>query len=214
MLRFNDPLLMPKTLETPQERLAGGIPLTGTPGQWYVEKRGIPCSVAHEAGVRFDPDWSGRPAVIAPMYDLNGNLCSVHGRYLQHLGKENKMFTIGPGGGMIQILNARDTNLVIIVEGLFDALSLAVCGFSSLATVGRHTSWLQEFCDGKKVLLAFDANKPGEAETNHYRSLLKGVNVSRIIPPHHSKDWNTALLKSGAAILSLHLRTYINKLHQ
>ncbi|MND30100.1 hypothetical protein D3C80_206270 [compost metagenome] len=212
MLRFNDPLLMPITLETPHERLARGLPLAGSPGELYVERRSIPLAVADQAGVRFDPDWQGRPAVITPMYDLNGNLCSVHGRYLQQLGKENKMFTIGPGGGMVQVLGGIKNDPIIIVEGLFDALSLAVCGYGSLATVGRHAPWLADICAGKKVLLGFDANKPGEADVKHYQSLLKNANCYRIIPPHHCKDWNTALVKRGAAVVTFWLRNFMNNL--
>jgi len=65
---------MPKTGETPELRLACAVPLIGTPGQTYVEKRGIPINIAHEAGVRFDGDWNGRAAVIVPMRDPDGNL--------------------------------------------------------------------------------------------------------------------------------------------
>ena len=72
-----DVKVMPATGELPGERLALALPLSGTPGQHYVESRGIPVGIAHDAGVRFDADWNGRPAVIVPMKGLHHELCSV-----------------------------------------------------------------------------------------------------------------------------------------
>jgi hypothetical protein len=199
MIRFLDSECMPRTGESPATRLARALPLTGTAGEHYVEKRGIPAHIAHEVGVRFDPDWNGRPAVIVPMQDPHGNLCSVHGRYLEHIGRENKMLTIGPGGGAISVAGGWHNDVIVIVEGLFDALSLAVCGYSSVATVGRWAPWLPELCHGKTVWLAFDGNRPGESEANEYKERLTGAITRRLQPPGRSKDWNTALVKSGRA---------------
>ena len=201
-----DPSVMPVTGETPEERLAKSLPLVDTRGGQYVESRNIPVAIAHEAGVRFDASWNGRPAVIVPMYNARQELCSLHGRYLQQEGDQNKMFTIGPGGG---ILNVRDTlngEVILIVEGLFDALSLAVCGYGSLATVGRRAPWLPEVCKGKIVILAFDGNRPGESEAAFYRQFLAGATIHRLTPPGHCKDWNTALIKRGQSSVEYWLR--------
>jgi len=206
MKRLIDPRVMPVTGETPQERLTRSLPLVGSPGQEYVENRNIPVAIAHDAGVRFDPDWNGRPAVIVPMFDAKHGLCSVHGRYLQQTGNQNKMFTIGPGGGIVSVGKGSYTNPIIIVEGLFDALSLAVCGYSSLATIGRRAPWLPEVCKGKIIILAFDGNCPGESEVAFYRQYLTGANIHRLTPPGHSKDWNTALAKRGQSSVEQWLR--------
>ena len=200
-MQFNDPLLMPLTGETPQQRLDKSISLLNTPGQQYVEKRGITIDIAHSAGVRFDPDWNGRAAVLFPMMDNNGNLCSLHGRYLEQAGDQNKMFTIGAGGGMVILGNALHSDPIIIVEGLFDALSLLVCGFSALATVGRRAPWLPNVCNGKKVFLAFDATRSGEADTAYYKDYLKDSFTKRMLPPYNKKDWNSALTKKGAVLV-------------
>lgn len=197
-----DPPVMPVTGEPPQHRLDRALPIEGTPAQAYVEKRCIPIDIAHEAGVRFDADWNGRAAVIAPMYDQEHTLCSVHGRYLNKTGKEDKMFTIGPGGGILIVGGGYHTEPIILVEGLFDALSLAVCGYSSLATVGRLAPWLPEVCKEKLVLLAFDANQPGEAEVAFYKTFLTGAKIHRLAPPGHTKDWNSALMKRGALMVT------------
>jgi hypothetical protein len=182
----------------------------GTPGQAYIEKRGISVNVAHDAGVRFDPDWDGRPAVIVPMCDAEGQLRSVHGRYLAHTGQQNKMLTIGPGGGVISVGEGWRAEPVILVEGLFDALSLALCGQSSVATVGRWAPWLPRACAGKSVWLAFDGNRPGEAEAVHYQRELAHSQTKRLPPPGHSKDWNTALTKHGRAALESWLERHLS----
>jgi hypothetical protein len=206
MLRLNDPIVMPGTGETPQDRWLRSLPLYGTNGQLYVEKRGIPLRVANQAGVRFDPDWNGREAVIAPMRDEHGSLCSLHGRYLQKFGKQNKMLTIGRPNGMIWVSGNVETHSIILVEGLFDSLSLAVCGYSSMATLGRWASWLPKFCNGHTVLIAFDATHSGEAETALYKQRLEGATIYRLLPPDRCKDWNSALLKRGRKVVTRCLR--------
>ncbi|HEX7903452.1 MAG TPA: toprim domain-containing protein [Chitinophagaceae bacterium] len=204
-----DPRVMPVTGELPQQRLDRGLSLVGTRGEQYVEYRKIPVAIAHDADVRFDPDWNGRPAVIAPMRGENDELCSVHGRYLHQTGNQDKMFTIGPGGGILSVGDGLHANPVIIVEGLFDALSLAVCGYSSIATVGRLAPWLPGVCKGKQVILAFDGNNPGESQTNFYKEYLIDANIHRVTPPGHCKDWNTALVKRGHHVIEQWLNTNI-----
>jgi hypothetical protein len=82
MYRPPDPLTLPGTQQSPEESLARALPLSGTPGEAYVERRGISVTIAEAAGVRYAADFAGRPAVIAPLHDQNGTLASVHGRYL------------------------------------------------------------------------------------------------------------------------------------
>jgi hypothetical protein len=202
---------MPGTGETAETRLARALSLTGTPGQRYVEKRGIGLYVAHDAGVRFEPDWNGRSAVIAGMRDAEYNLRSVHGRFLEHLGHQNKMLTIGTTGGVINVRGGLSENPIILVEGLFDALSLAMCGYGSVATVGRWAPWLPESCAGKTVWLGFDGNRPGDEEAARYRRNLTGADTRRLPPPGRSKDWNTALLKRGQATVEAWLRQCLGR---
>jgi hypothetical protein len=206
MKPFIDPPVMPVTNETAEERLKQSVPLFNTPGLPYIEKRGISPEIAHTASVRFDANWNGRPALIVPMVNSDHTLCSVHGRYLSVTGKQNKMFTIGPGGGALYVGHGWKAEPVILVEGLFDALSLAMCGYSAVATVGRHAPWLPEVCRDRLVILAFDSNRPGETEANFYKAFLKGAHCYRITPPGRSKDWNTALMKHGQHGIQLWLK--------
>jgi hypothetical protein len=167
-----------------------------------VEHRAIPVGVAHAAGVRYARDFDGRPAVIVPLYDHHDALTSVHARYLQTLRGEDKMLTIGPGGGAIGVLGGRRAEPLIVVEGLFDALSLAVCGYACVATIGRCVPWLPEVSAGRMVWLAFDAGRSGDAEAAPLAAELSHSRVRRLPPPGRSKDWNTALVKRGRAAVT------------
>lgn len=199
---FNDPTRMPETGESPEERLAHAWPLAGTPGQLYVERRGVPLDVADAAGVRFDKDFAGRPAVLASLRDHRDTLVSVHGRYLHNVRGQNKMLTIGSGGGMASALGGWRIEPLILVEGLFDALSLATCGWASTATIGRWAPWLPEVTAGREVWLAFDASRPGEADVALYAARLREADVHRLPPPPLCKDWSTALVKRGRRLVT------------
>jgi hypothetical protein len=213
MLRFDDPPCMPGTGETPAERLARAAVLAGTPGEAYLERRSVPLKVAEEAGVLFDADFSGRPALLVPLKDRSDGLVSLHGRYLHVVRGENKMLTIGAGGGVVQMLGGWHAEPLILVEGLFDALSLAACGWPCIATVGRWAPWLPEVAKGRVTWLAFDAGRPGEADAARYRQRLDGAVVRRLPPPPLCKDWNTALVKRGPGIVTRWVRDRISEVH-
>jgi hypothetical protein len=195
--RFHDPLLLPGTALGPAECLDRAQRLAGTDGQAYVERRGIPLEIAAAAGVRFCPDWAGRPAVLIALRDRDGELRSVHGRYLHNVRGQDKMLTIGAGGGAISVLRGWRSDPLIVVEGLFDALSLAVCGHAAVATIGRDVPWLTSIAAGRAVHIAFDGTRPGEREAARLAAALVGARVHRLPPPPRCKDWNTALVKRG-----------------
>ncbi|HLP44471.1 MAG TPA: toprim domain-containing protein, partial [Candidatus Kapabacteria bacterium] len=161
---FNDPVCMPGTSESPGAIYERAQPLAETPGQIYVERRGIPLDVATAAGLRFAPNFNGRPAVVAVLKNQLDVVASIHGRYLQTIRGQNKMLTIGPGDGLVNVLGGWHTEPLIIVEGLFDALSLAASGWPAIAPIGRNVSWLPEAVRGRTVWIAFDSCQPAEAD--------------------------------------------------
>ncbi len=206
---FVDSLRMPRSGDLPDERIARAAPLAATPGEAYVERRGIPLAVADAAGMRFDPDWDGRAAVLIGLYDCEGALTAVHGRYLTALRGQNKMLTVGRGGGVANVGEGWHARHLILVEGIFDALSLATCGWPSVATIGRWASWLPQVCAQRAVWLGFDANAPGDREAARYAQLLAQSSISRLLPPPRCKDWNTALAKRGSATVARWLRDHV-----
>jgi len=201
--RFDDPQVLPGTRLSPADCLARAVQLEGSPGEAYVERRGIPCAVAIAAGVRFEADFAGRPAVLAPLHDQSGALTAVHGRYLHNLRGQDKMLTVGHQGGVIRVLQGEP---LIIVEGLFDALSVALCGYPAVATIGREVPWLTLARD---AFIAFDANRPGNEDADRLLPLLPGSR--RLPPPPRCKDWNTALAKRGANGVRRWLRDNLEK---
>jgi len=206
MRRFSDPLFMPGNSQSPGEIHARALPLMGTPGQAYAERRGVPVRIADAAGVRFDPDFAGRPAVLIAMRDQGGTLTAVHGRYLHATHNQDKMLTVGKEGGAVSLGDGWRTEPLILVEGLFDALSLAVCGWASVATIGRSIFRLEEMTFGRTVWAAFDAGRSGEANVTILRDRLPQALVRRLPPPPLCKDWNTALVKRGPVVLAQWLR--------
>jgi hypothetical protein len=206
MRSFADPPRLPDTGESPEERFARAVPLAGTPGAAYVERRGIPLDVASGAGVRFDASLAGRPAVVVAMRDRDEDLCALHGRYLAVGRQEDKMLTAGVAGGVVSVLGGWRAGPLILVEGLFDALSLAACGFACVATVGRSAPWLLEAAAGRAVWLAFDAGRPGDAQAARFARGLHASAVRRLVPPERAKDWNTALVRRGRGTVASWLR--------
>lgn len=207
--RFRDPPLLPGTSLDPAACLARALPLERTAGQDYVEKRGVTCAVASAAGVRFDPDWAGRPAVVVALRDREERITSVHGRYLHNLRGEDKMLTVGKGGGAIAVLGGWRADPLVLVEGLFDALSLAMCGQAAVATIGREVPWLAGVAQGRTVHVAFDATRPGEEEAARIAATLAGAVVRRLLPPPRCKDWSTALVKRGPPELTRWVRSNV-----
>jgi hypothetical protein len=98
---------------------------------------------------------------------------------------------------------------LILVEGLFDALSLATCGWASVATIGRWASWLPEVSAGRTVWLAFDACKAGESDVSLYAERLRESDVRRLLPPPRCKDWSTALVKRGQSAVKRWVREHV-----
>ena len=90
---------------------------------------------------------------------------------------------------------------LILVEGLFDALSFATA-FPCVATIGRWADWLPEAARGREVWLAFDANRPGDARRPRVRSGARRQPLPPAASPGRQGDWNAAARKIGAASLT------------
>ena len=121
------------------------------------------------------------------------------------------MLTVGTGNGTVNVLGGWRADPFIIVEGLFDALSLAACGWGCIATIGRWPSWLPEVSAGRAVWLAFDATRSAEKDFARYRTLLNTSETRRLPPPPLCKDWNTALVKRGKIVVTRWLRDHCTR---
>lgn len=210
MTAYDEHDVMPKTGEGPESLMRRAGDLRGSAGEAYVARRGISVEVAAAAGLRFDADFAGRPAVLVAMRDRNELLTAVHGRYLHARSSENKMLTIGRPNGVVGVLEGWQVDPLIVVEGLFDALSLAECSLSCIATVGRWAPWIAEVAARRVVWAAFDQGEPGETEAARFGTRLAASHVRRLRPPARCKDWNTAIVKLGRSTVERWLNEHLD----
>lgn len=131
MREVADPLVLPRRSEEPVAYFSRAAPLEGSPGEAYVQRRGIPVAVASATGLRYAADCGGRPAVVVLLREQHDGPTAVHARYLHADFRQDKMLTFGPAGGVIAGLDGWRADPLIVVEGLCDALSLASCGCST-----------------------------------------------------------------------------------
>ena len=210
-ITWNDLNATPDTGENADTVLARSYEISDTPGEEYLQQRNIPSGVALEAQVRYTPNFNGRPAVLAPLRNDQGQLMAVHGRYIQHIGKQTRMLTIGYPSGVFTVLKGLESDPLILVEGLFDALSLAACGVPCIATIGRWIEWLPGFHPHHTIILAFDGNKSGDAAADYFTKQANKIKLLRLRPPGRCKDWNTTLNKIGVRSLTRWLSENIIK---
>ncbi len=191
-------------------------PLQGTPGEAYLQSRGIAAEIAHSSGVRFSPSWFGRPATIFPIRGSEGILVAAQGRYVGE-GRGPKVRTAGEKkagvfvtAGFWQYVQ-RGAPL-IICEAPIDALSFALCGFPAMALCGKDgwPDWLPIKCAFKSVALAFDADDAGDAGAEKLSQVLVALGAKPFrLRPEGSKDWNEILSKSGYVVLHEWLVTHL-----
>lgn len=193
---------LPRTGEGPEDLWRRSTPLVGTPAEAYLQRRRVPFEVAVAAWVRFIDDLNGRPGVLVWLTGPEGEPRAVHCRHLHDRRGEGKMFTVGRSGGVFPVIDGLRADPLILVEGLFDALSIAVSGLPCVATIGRWVSWLPEFARDREVWLAFDGNRPGERSARGFAASLAGSRCRRLRPPDGRGDWNAAARKIGAAGLA------------
>jgi len=144
---------------------------------------------------------------VFPIYDEQGRLVAAQGRYIDERD-DPKTRTVGPkkegvflsGNFWEQVKSGAP---IILTEAPIDALSLAACGFPSLALCGKSgwPTWLPVKCAFKEVVVAFDGDEAGDEGAAKISSVLSslGSKVRRAVP-EGAKDWNEMLvgdLKSG-----------------
>jgi Toprim-like len=206
---WDDPTVDPESGDDPATALAESLGVAEPPCAAYLSRRRIPLEVARAAGVRYAPRFAGRAAVLAPMRRRDGELAAVTARYLTTVRGQEKILTVGHEGGVFAVLDGLRADPLVLVEGVFDALSLAVCGVSCVATIGRYVAWLAEIATGRMVLLGFDGNKVGDHAARYYQDRMPGADCRRLRPPPSSKDWSAAVGKLGAAGLTRWLATAV-----
>lgn len=140
-------------------------------GSAYLETRGIPLSIAQAAGLGYAPrgTWphhrgQGQPRIIAPLTTPDGMLINLYGRSTVSCDKGLRHdFLPGPKG----IFHARSLaeDGVILVEGVFDALTCLAGGRPAAAICGlafRDGWWLE--IPSPRLILALDNDTAGQGD--------------------------------------------------
>jgi hypothetical protein len=185
--------------------------IDGSPGADYLTGRSIPIETARAAGVRFSPEWYGRPAVLFPITDRTGALVAVSGRFVD--GREDPK-TMGAGpksqGVFLAMPSALNARCAAICEGPFDALALAAGGVAAVAMIGvSGPEWLPRSLAFRSVLIATDNDKVGDEAAAKLEPAMKarGAHALRL-RSQGVKDWADVLQRRGLVALRRHLRGF------
>jgi DNA primase len=96
-----------------------------------------------------------------------------------------------------------DQRQVIVTEAPLDSLSLAVCGFPSIALLGTHyPDWLPGAIGTRRAYLATDNDPAGDGAAVKLCEALAG-HGGRVyrMKPEGPKDWNQYLCRYGPAVM-------------
>jgi len=101
-------------------------------------------------------------------------------------------------------------SVVMLTEGIFDAITLRQCGFPSVSLLGKDLHDHQKILLKQmnySIILSADNDKRGkEAMKRIYGKLLgAGIEVLGSVSPQEEKDWNETLVKRGKK----YVRSYI-----
>ena len=195
------------TADNWRQSLASLISIEGSHGEAYLRKRGISLEIARLASVKFHPAFSGRPAVVFPIRDVEKKLIGAQGRYIE--GSEDpKTRSFGKISlGYFATGEVWKGEAIFLTEAPIDALSLAEAGYPALALCGTALRKdLLPFA-WKKIFLAFDSDEAGERAAREWEIALKSVGAQPLrVAPYGAKDWNELLVKHGRNEISRQLQ--------
>lgn len=218
----------PKNLSQLQESYSRVFP--HSPGETYLRSRKVDAQIAAESGVgycskwkhwekaRFGGEWRLRGSsrrVTFPVWDQAGQLVALQGRAIDKNDFGVKAITKGPKSqGVFLTPKALDVEPVAVTEAPIDALTLAMCGMPAMATMGTSwPQWLPRACIGAEIVIATDADQPGEEYANKLIRVFASVGATpiRVRPPQHIKDWNECLQQHGVEATREYLKSEIQR---
>lgn len=205
---------VPQSAADWRDQLHGARAIDDTEAESYLRGRGVCIETARAAGVMFAPCFYGKPAVTFPICDRNGNQTGASGRYMStHATPKTRIAGTKRNGifGAPDALKGKNGAPVIITEAPIDALSLATAGYPALALCGTNgPAWMHLACGLRRVLLAFDADEPGDeaAAALAAHLALYGARCERL-RPEGGKDWNQMLQDIGRDPLADYLALHV-----
>ena len=171
----------------------------------YLKKRGITFEIACDSNVCFVSDWHGRATLAFPFKSPDGEVVALAGRTLSNGGVDKPASGPKKTGAFFAAalgFKALDKALpaITLCEAPFDALSLAMAGYPSLALGGTVApSWLCQQCAFRHILLAFDADVAGDSAAEKIGATLASFGATcQRLRPQGAKDWNELLQNAGS----------------
>ena len=141
-------------------------------------------------------------SVIFPVLDLEGNPTDLYARRtMNYTDRANHCYNKGKHQGIFNIANVKDAEIVILTEGIIDALSIYKAGFKNVTAlygINGMTSGLEELLrKAKSLIFAFDNDEAGKAGIKRYSDQFKEADIFIVKLPDEVKDMNELLCKSG-----------------
>ena len=174
----------------------------------YLKKRGIPEIVYRDFDYLIFSYPKGKQlsfmkqplndtAIFFPVRNEKGEVIHVHYKLL------HGRYYMPPGPKPVYLTKATANSVIVVVEGVFDALSVYTAGYRGAALLGHKITGnhdLSIFKD-KPVVVMLDNDDAGKASVNSVASVLVKVAAEvkiATIPSELGKDANDILVKAGA----------------
>ena len=147
-----------------------------------------------------------KSCITIGLRDLEGQVVALYGRRITNRAPRH-IYMSGPHQGLLNPAGYRAyQERMIWSEGIIDAVSLMVLGFSNVdalyGTNGLTPMHIQALSEGrtKEVILALDNDEAGRFGVSKLREKLEGhrLIIRAIFPPGPHKDWNDFLLLEGS----------------
>ena len=183
-----------------RRRLNSASGIDGTPGASFITDRQLNIDLAESCGVRFSPDWYGRPALLFPMLNPGGDVVAVAAQYCDN---ENPKGSLSghKSAGVFWTANAVYAKCLAVTEGPYDALALFSAGIAATALVGTTwPDWFPALCSLRRVLLATSAS--GAGDNCAARLKFKITSNCLRLRPRGAKTW-ADLIQRGKLPLSV-----------
>lgn len=132
--------------------------------------------------------------LILPVYDRHGRLVYWQGRYFgkDSSGTHPKYYNTRSSRGEIWFDTGGDSNIIVVVEDILSALSVARAGYRAFALLGSYVSdnlirKLQS--EGKQVCVWLDLDKQCASMQYTKRLNVFGVVAKTIVTPEDPKEY-------------------------
>ncbi|MBA3607022.1 MAG: toprim domain-containing protein [Chthoniobacterales bacterium] len=143
--------------------------------------------------------------VVVPIQDANGNVVSLYGRRWSE-EEPKHLYLRGERRGVFNGIAARTNQSLLLVESIFDALSLWSAGYRNVISLYGKDGWTSDHETLVRqngiieIILALDGDARGQAAAEALAARLIGLvkDVHRVTWPERVKDANEFFLSRSA----------------